>query len=142
VFPEHELFKIKNAAIAGCIALGLDWCVAHAEIKLQKGSPYIMEIGGRLGGDFISTELVHLSTGIDMVAAAIDISLGNVPDLTPKHDPQGAAIRYFTPSPGVLTKLVMADDKNENSQIYQLEIYYTRNQIEPGSFRSHYHNRK
>ena len=35
-----------------------------------------MEIGARLGGDFISTELTHLSTGVDMVAAAINCARG------------------------------------------------------------------
>ena len=32
-------------------------------------------IGARMGGDFISTELTHLSSGIDMVAATIDVVL-------------------------------------------------------------------
>jgi biotin carboxylase len=122
-YSKQELITIENAAIAGCNTLCLNWCVAHAEIKLQNGKPYLIEIGARLGGDFISTELVHLSTGIDMVAAAINLALGEIPDLTPKHDPQGAAIRYFTPTVGKLTKLDITNVTKENPQAYQFEIY-------------------
>ena len=122
-FSKKELTDIKTSAIAGCKALGLNWCVAHAEIKLQEDKPYIIEIGARLGGDFISTELVHLSTGIDMVAAAIDLAFGKIPDLTSKHSPQGAAIRYFNPKPGKLSKLFIKNDIKKSNQIYQLEIY-------------------
>jgi biotin carboxylase len=130
-FSEKELSDIKYLAIAGCKALGLNWCVAHAEIKLQDGKPYIMEIGARLGGDFISTELVRLSTGIDMAAAAIDLSLGKIPDLTPKSSSQGAAIRYFTPKPGKLSKLIFKNDSSHSNQIYQFEIYKKIGEIIP-----------
>jgi biotin carboxylase len=130
-FSKKEITDIKHLAIAGCKALGLNWCVAHAEIKIQDEKPYIIEIGARLGGDFISTELVHLSTGIDMVAAAIDLAFGKIPDLTSRHSIQGAAIRYFTPTPGMLTKLIVKDDINKPNQIYQFEIYKKTGEIIP-----------
>jgi biotin carboxylase len=120
---KQNLVKVKKAAIDGCKALGLNWCAAHAEIKLQINKPYIIEIGARLGGDFISTELVYLSTGIDMVAAAINVSLGNVPDLRPKHYPQGAVIRYFTPKLGKITKLTIPDSIESTPMLYQIDIY-------------------
>ncbi|MFA6133494.1 MAG: ATP-grasp domain-containing protein [Phycisphaerae bacterium] len=91
---------VEAAAIAGVKALGIDWAASHAEIKLSPRGPYIMEIGARLGGDFITTELVPRSTGIDMVAGAISLALGREPDLTPRHAMQGSSIRYLTPTPG------------------------------------------
>lgn len=121
-FSEQELNSIKNAAISGCIALGLDNCVVHAEIKLHDNIPYIIEIGARLGGDFISTVLVHLSTGVDLTAAAIDIAMGNEPNLKPNHEVQGAAIRYFTPNEGKLTKLLLPN-LNNNCKVVDFEIY-------------------
>ena len=130
-FSKKELTDIKDLAIAGCKALGLNWCVAHAEIKLQDEKPYVIEIGARLGGDFISTELVYLSTGIDMVAAAIDLAFGKTPDLTSKHSAQGAAIRYFIPMPGKLSKLIIKDEINKSNQIYQFEIYKKIGEIIP-----------
>lgn len=123
-FPAEIVEKIKDAAVKGVKALQLNDCAAHAEVKVQNGDPYIMEIGARLGGDFISTELTHLSTGIDMVAAAIDAALGNTPRLTPVAEPQGVAIRYFTPIPGVVKRIEGADVLNR-PEVYDAEIYVT-----------------
>ena len=99
-FTDGERKTIEQAAIAGVHALGLDWTAAHAEVRLSPRGPFLMEIGARLGGDFITTELVHRSTGIDMVEGAIRLALGKVPDLVPRHPRQGACIRYLTPLPG------------------------------------------
>lgn len=123
VFPEEMQERLKDAAVAGVKALGLDNCAAHAELKLMDGKPYLMEIGARLGGDFISTELTHLSTGVDMVAAAIDVALGNEPDLRPKEARKGVCIRYFTPQPGRLTAIHNQELLND-SHVYDAEIYH------------------
>ena len=113
---------VKDAAVKGVKALQLNDCAAHAEVKYQDGKPYIMEIGARLGGDFISTELTHLSTGIDMVAAAINVALGIEPYLKPVAEPQGVAIRYFTPVPGVV-KDIVGEDLLKRPDVYDAEIY-------------------
>ena len=123
VFPEEMQARLKDAAVAGVKALGLNNCAAHAELKLMDGEPYLMEIGARLGGDFISTELTHLSTGVDMVAAAIDVALGNEPDLRPKEAPKGVCIRYFTPHPGRLAAINNQELLND-LHVYDAEIYH------------------
>ena len=123
VFPEAIQQKLKDGAISGCKALGLTNCAAHCELKIQNGEAYLMEIGARMGGDFISTELTHLSTGIDMVAATIDVVLGIEPDLNPKAKGQGVCIRYFTPKPGML-KGVEGMENLKRSFVYDAEIYH------------------
>lgn len=130
VFPEEMQRKLKDAAVAGVKTLGLNNCAAHAELKLMDGEPYLMEIGARLGGDFISTELTHLSTGIDMVAAAIDVALGIEPDLSPKEAPKGVCIRYFTPQPGRLTAIHNQELLN-GSHVYDAEIYHRVRDVIP-----------
>lgn len=126
LFPAEVVECVKDAAVRGVRALGLNDCAAHAEVKVQDGVPYLMEIGARLGGDFISTELTHLSSGIDMVAAAIDVALGIEPDLTPKSVPQGVAIRYFTPKPG---RVLAIENKKalRRPEVYDYDIY-----VKPG----------
>lgn len=119
---KEDLIKIKVLAISGCMALGLNWCAAHVEIKIQNGRPYIIEIGARLGGDFISTDLTYISTGIDMVGAAIELAFGEIPNLNPKCTPKGVAIKYFTPVPGKLMNIIN-DSVINAPYIYQLEIY-------------------
>ena len=126
LFKEDIVEAVKRAAMLGVRALEVNNCACHAEIKVQDGQPYIMEIGARLGGDFISTELTHLSTGIDMVAAAIDVAMGIEPNLKPVAEPQGVAIRYFTPSPG---KIVSIENTEllDRPDVYDAEIY-----VKPG----------
>lgn len=122
-FSAADVETLKTAAVAGVKALGVNNCACHAEAKLMDGKAYLMEIGARLGGDFISTELTHLSTGIDMVAAAINVALGIEPDLNPKEEPKGVCIRYFCPTPGKLVSIsnteILAD-----SRVYLWEIYH------------------
>ena len=117
---------LKAAAVAGVKALGVNNCACHAEAKLMDGKAYLMEIGARLGGDFISTELTHLSTGIDMVAAAINVALGVEPDLNPKEEPKGVCIRYFCPKPGKLVSISNVDVLKKE-HVYESDIY-----VKPG----------
>jgi biotin carboxylase len=86
--------SIYACAIAGIRALGIDNCGFHAEIKISAAGPRIIEIAARLGGDRIATHLTPLSTGVDLVRAVLDISLGKAPEVTPKWE-RGSAIRYF-----------------------------------------------
>lgn len=58
-------------------ALGLTNGASHTEYKISKnGRIAIMEIGGRMGGDFIGSDLVRLSTGYDFLKGVIDVALG------------------------------------------------------------------
>ena len=126
LYPEDIQQKLKEGAIAGCKALGLTNCAAHCELKVQNGEAYLMEIGARMGGDFISTELTHLSSGIDMVAATIDVVLGEEPNLQPVEERHGVAIRYFTPNPGIV-KAIENEAALSRSDVYDAEIY-----VKPG----------
>lgn len=123
VFPEEIQQKLKDGAIAGIKALGLSNCAAHCELKVQGGEAYLMEIGARMGGDFISTELTHLSSGIDMVAATISVVLGMEPNLQPVEEKHGVCIRYFTPKPGKLIK-IEGDEVLKDAHVYDAEIYH------------------
>ena len=129
-FPAETVKKIKAAAVAGVKALGVNNCACHAEVKVQDGEPYIMEIGARMGGDFISTVLTPLSTGVDMIAAAVNCALGIEPDLTPKAEPQGVCIRYFCPKPGVLKSISNTEVLND-PRVYEWEIYHKVGDIIP-----------
>ena len=59
----------------------------------------MVELGARMGGDCITTHLVPLSTGVDMIEATIRLSSGEMPDIEPKFL-RGSAIRYFNPPKG------------------------------------------
>lgn len=129
-FSDADVETLKAAALAGVKALGVNNCACHAEAKLMNGKAYLMEVGARLGGDFISTELTHLSTGVDMVAAAIDVALGVEPDLSVKEEPKGVCIRYFCPKPGKLVRISNTEVLN-NPHVYLWEIYPKEGDVIP-----------
>ena len=86
--------QIREVAVQAVKAVGIENAPAHVEIKVTKGGPKIVELAARLGGDFITSRLVPLSTGIDMVGASVVLATGQEPDLTPKWN-RGAAIHFI-----------------------------------------------
>lgn len=86
--------QIRIVAEGACKAVGIDKGPAHVEMKVTERGPVMIELGARMGGDNITTHLVPLSTGVDMVKATIDVALGVKPDIVPSIH-CGSAIRYF-----------------------------------------------
>lgn len=77
-------------------ALGVTCGASHSEVKIDDaGTIRIIEIGSRMGGDCIGSDLVRLSTGIDFVRAVVQVSLGTEPDLAPTGVPGRAAVKYI-----------------------------------------------
>ncbi|MBQ7490885.1 MAG: ATP-grasp domain-containing protein [Bacteroidales bacterium] len=75
--PTEIANRIKEMVSKALTALQIENSPSHTEIKLNsKGELYIIEIGARMGGDFISSDLVRLSTGYDMVKGAIELAVG------------------------------------------------------------------
>lgn len=69
-----EIYDITKRALT---ALGVTNGASHSEYKItEDGRVYIMEIGARMGGDFIGSDLVKLSTGYDFLKGVIDVALG------------------------------------------------------------------
>lgn len=93
--------QISEVAILANKAVGIVNGPSHTEIKVTKNGPKIVEIGARLGGDNITTKLVPLSTGIDMVEACIKDALGESVCLDAAFE-KGASIRFFSPRAGIL----------------------------------------
>lgn len=75
-------------------ALKFQNCASHTELKINDEGIFVIETSPRLGGDFITSRLVPLSTGIDMEQALIEIAFGLVPDLKPEKE-RASAIFYF-----------------------------------------------
>jgi len=70
--------KIKIETQTALTALNIKYGASHSEFKItDKGEVYVIEVGARMGGDFIGSHLVKLSTGYDFLKGVIDIALGN-----------------------------------------------------------------
>lgn len=107
---ENEKSLIDKIVINAIKALKLDNCATHTELKLTNEGPKIIEIGARLGGDYISSYLTLNSTGVNMDAAVADMAMGNKPELT-KTLNQFTGIFYFHLGAG--NKVVKLGNWNE-----------------------------
>ena len=83
---DSESDAIRNEVLKAANAVGVDNCPTHTEIKLWNGMPYIIEMACRLGGDYITSDLVPLSTGISMMENLIRLSLGEKIDIEKKFE--------------------------------------------------------
>lgn len=82
---EEEEKAIRSEVLKATNAVGVDNCPTHTEIKLWEGKPYIIEMACRLGGDYITSDLVPLSTGISMLKNLIKLSVGEKIDIEEKY---------------------------------------------------------
>ncbi|MFV0172834.1 ATP-grasp domain-containing protein [Empedobacter falsenii] len=81
--------KIKKIALNTLRATNIEFGASHIEMKItEAGNVYVIEIGSRMGGDFIGSDLVKLSTGIDYLQCVLDIALNqfNCQESIPKYN--------------------------------------------------------
>lgn len=100
-------------------AIGIENGPAHVEIMVTESGPKMVELGARMGGDCITTHLVPLSTGIDMIKATIDICLGQTPDIVPKQN-RGAVIRYLQAPCGFITSIENVETVREMPGVQEI----------------------
>lgn len=122
--PEEDIERISDLACRAVKAVGIDYGPAHVEIMLTKNGPKMVELGARMGGDCITTHLVPLSTGIDMVEATIKIACGEKPNITKKLN-KGSAIRYYNVPCGVINSITGTEEATEIAGVK--EIQFTKN---------------
>lgn len=115
--------QISKVAKAANKAIGIKNGPSHTEIIVTKEGPKIVELGARLGGDNITTHLVPLSTGVNMVECCIKIALGEIPDIKKKWN-KGSAIRYFEQHAGVIDSIEGVDKAEEIDGVQQISIVH------------------
>lgn len=76
--PDDIKVRIKSMVEKTLSALMVSNSASHTEIKLNsRNELFIIETGARMGGDYISSDLVRLSTGYDFVDGAIKLAINN-----------------------------------------------------------------
>lgn len=92
--PDDIKRRVKDIVLNALTALHIQYGASHAELKITNdGDIRVIEIGARMGGDFIGSDLVKLSTGYDFLRGVIEVALGvfEEPKLT-EHNHSGV---YF-----------------------------------------------
>ena len=85
--PSEIKHKVCDIVLNALDALHIQYGASHAELKIDdNGNIYIIEIGARMGGDFIGSDLVMLSTGYDFLKGVIEVALGDFKEPLIKDD--------------------------------------------------------
>lgn len=97
-----KMDKAAVIAVAEHAALGVTGgvpCTVKGDLVLTPDGPAVIELALRLSGGYMSSTLVPLNTGVDLVGAAIRVALGELvtaDTVTPEKD-DPVAIRYLIP---------------------------------------------
>ena len=115
---------IRNVAESAIKAIGIMNGPTHTEIKITPDGAKLVEIAARLGGDYITSRLVPLSTGVDMIECSFNTLLNETVSIQKNRD-KGAAIRFLHGGPGFLKEISGLDKVKMLDGIEEVELYKT-----------------
>lgn len=121
MLPTDTVDAIKDLAKRAVKAVGIDNSPAHVEIMVTPTGPKMVELGSRMGGGCITTHLVPLSTGIDMIQSVMNMALGMKPDVTPKFN-RGAALRHIVGLEGIIKSIDGIDEAQSIEGVNEVTI--------------------
>ena len=106
------LNKVEKTLYKAFASMGIEYGAIHPEFRITKeGRICFMEIGARMGGDCIGSDLVPLSSGYDYMGMVISIGCGKAPSFERIKFPKEARIKY----------IITQDDLNEFERIKKEE---------------------
>lgn len=86
-------------------ALNFENCPSHTELKINERGIFVIETSPRLGGDYITSTLTPLSTGVNLEDELLKMSLGEAINPSPKAV-QYSGVRFFSFREGSVIKHV------------------------------------
>ncbi len=117
---QEDIVRTAKAAVK---AMHIKNGVSHTEIMVTESGAKIVEIAARLGGDFITSRLVPLSTGINMVRESVKLALGMEVCLE-KTCEKGAAVRFLTAEKsGIVEKIEGMEEALNQEGIVEISVY-------------------
>lgn len=106
---QELITKIANA-------MGFVNCASHTELKINEAGIFIIETSPRLGGDFITSHLVPLSTGINIEEILLKIALGKKPILNNALE-RSAIVRFLNFENGTINSINLPEKPKEEWEL-------------------------
>jgi len=123
--------EISNLINRIAISLGIENGVIKGDLVLSNKGIKVIEIATRLSGGFFCTDQVILSTGVDLVQAAIKISLGeelDVTELNPKYHRHIDKKYFFLPE-GQIKEINFDEDITEYEWVERFDLFVNEGDI-------------
>ena len=128
ILTEQEKEKATSVILKALEALHVENGAAHAEFKiLENGDIGIIEIGARMGGDCIGTDLTPISTGMDYIRMVIDIACGNEPDFSVVTEPSPVRVKFIM-------------NNKDLEDFYLLQKSFPKRIVRSAEFDNHFEN--
>ncbi len=127
--PKNLQQEAEKVMIKGVKALGINLGAAKGDIKITKNGAMVGEIAARLSGGFMSAYTYPLSTGVNLIKAAIKIAIGETPtkkELEPKLK-KVAVEKAIIPQPGYILDIKDVDKAKKIEGIAEIFL-----RIKPG----------
>lgn len=80
-------------------------CPSHTELKINDRGVFVIETSPRLGGDYITSTLVPLSTGINMEDQLLNIAMGDKVDTQTGRVDRASGVCFFCLPEGVVKSI-------------------------------------
>ena len=116
---QEDICRVANAAIR---AIGMQNGPTHTEIKVTSTGAKLVEIAARLGGDFITSRLVPLSTGVDMIECSFASLLEEEVQYNNRIN-RGSAIRFMQGNVGEIVSIEGVEDAKRIPGVEEVELY-------------------
>lgn len=102
---ENQRNQIRDiiSKIAAC--MNFENCPSHTELKINERGIFVIETSPRLGGDYITSTLTPLSTGINIEDQLLHIAIGESVDTKTGRIDKASAICFFSFPEGKVTTI-------------------------------------
>ncbi len=136
--PSHYegdiLEEIRKLIEDGALSLGLSWGTVKADIVLSSDmTPMIIELAGRLSGNYLATHHIPAAYGIDLVGNLIELCMGvevKQKQLMPQYK-RYFGVRYFFPPIGVIREINGLESAKSHQYTSMFEMYLKAGDEQP-----------
>lgn len=121
--PVDVLNTIKDETVKALDAVGVKYGAGHTEFRItEEGHVYILEVGARMGGDFIGSHLVELSTGYDFLKGVVNIALNDFEEPSIKQKAASGVFFLCKETEGIRGFFEKSNDFDVEKQILNEEL--------------------
>lgn len=102
---EDQRNQIRDIIVKIAHCMHFENCPSHTELKVNDRGIFVIETSPRLGGDYITSTLTPLSTGINLEDQLLHIALGEKFDITTGRVDKASAVCFFSLPEGKVTAI-------------------------------------
>lgn len=96
ILTESQRAEIREIISKIAFCLNFENCASHTELKVNDRGIFVIETSPRLGGDYITSTLTPLSTGINLEDQLLHIALGESVNTTTGRVNKSSAVCFFS----------------------------------------------